>query len=44
MVYGFRDVLTSALEVSDEHEIECDDMSKPQYVAIYKLVRVVSIP
>ena len=41
MTYGHRDVLTTALEIGDSHEIGCDDALGPvEFVAVYKLVRV----
>jgi hypothetical protein len=41
MTYGFRDVLTTALEIGETYEIGCDDTLGPvEFVAIYKLVRV----
>jgi hypothetical protein len=40
LVYGFKDILASALEIGEEHEIGCDNSDKPEFVAVYKLIRV----
>ena len=42
LTYGFKDVLASVLEIGQEHEIDCvdDPNSQPEYIAVYKLIRV----
>jgi|HubBroStandDraft_1064217.scaffolds.fasta_scaffold3586038_1 hypothetical protein len=40
MTYGHLDVLSTALEVGEIHEIGCDDEGPVEFVAVYKLVRV----
>jgi hypothetical protein len=43
MVYGWRNVLEDAVQFEHGvHEIDCcdDPAGKPEYIAVYKLVRV----